>query len=108
MAKTVAASKVHADWMKDPEYQAAFEASELKNQVARAILKARSGANMTQEELATRMGTSRTTITRLEGGQQLPTLATLNRVALVTGQSISFTVDPAWSTRTAKGARTAA
>ncbi len=44
-------SDLHQQWLKDPEYQAAYEAQRFEFEVASAIIAARSQANLTQKEL---------------------------------------------------------
>jgi transcriptional regulator with XRE-family HTH domain len=49
------------------------------------LLRARLRAGLSQAELAARMGTSQSTIARLESGQTLPSTKTLLRFAQATG-----------------------
>ena len=51
-------------------------------------LKARQRAGLSQAELAARMGTSQSTIARLESGQALPSTKTLLRYAEATGSKM--------------------
>jgi ribosome-binding protein aMBF1 (putative translation factor) len=54
-------------------------------EIAAELLRARLRAGLSQAELAARMGTSQSTIARLEGGQTLPSTKTLLRYAEATG-----------------------
>jgi ribosome-binding protein aMBF1 (putative translation factor) len=54
-------------------------------EIAAELPKARLRAGLSQAELAARMGTSQSTIARLEGGQTLPSTKTLLRYAEATG-----------------------
>jgi predicted nucleotidyltransferase/DNA-binding XRE family transcriptional regulator len=54
--------------------------------VAELIREARSGAGLTQHELARQAGTSQPAIARYERGGALPTLATLERLLLACGR----------------------
>lgn len=65
---------------------------------------ARSRANLTQAELAEKMGTSQSAIARLESGKAKPTLATLRRLAKATGMRLKISLEPAPK---AKGRRAA-
>jgi transcriptional regulator with XRE-family HTH domain len=70
-------------WLKDPEYEAAYEAQRPEFEIASAIIAARSAANLTQKELAELMSTKQSLIARLEAGEQ-NTTKTLNRIAQAT------------------------
>lgn len=82
-----------ADWMKDPEFRAAYDALEEEFSVAEAIIKARSDADMTQEEVAVAMGTTQTAVARMEGGH-LPSTRTLKRFADATGTRLKISFEP--------------
>jgi len=54
--------------------------------LARELLAARIGAGMTQEEVASSMGTTKSAVSRLEGtGRHSPSLSTLRRYAQAVG-----------------------
>jgi transcriptional regulator with XRE-family HTH domain len=72
------------EWMKDPEFRAAYDALEDQFALASALIKARSDAGMTQEEVARAMGTTQAVVARLEGGRQKPSVRTLERFAKAT------------------------
>ena len=52
----------------------------------------RTGASLTQAELAERMGTTQSAIARMEGGGARPTLDTLGRLAAAVGQDLVVAV----------------
>ena len=54
-------------------------------EISAELVKARMRAGLSQAELAARMGTSQSTIARLESGQTLPSTKTLLRYAQATG-----------------------
>jgi transcriptional regulator with XRE-family HTH domain len=60
-----------------------------KFEIAAGLLRARLRAGLSQAELATRMGTSQTTIARLESGQTLLSTKTLLRYAEATGSKFT-------------------
>jgi transcriptional regulator with XRE-family HTH domain len=72
------------EWMRDPEFRAAYDALEDQFALASALIKARTDAGMTQEEVARAMGTTQTVVARLEGGRQQPSIRTLERFAKAT------------------------
>jgi transcriptional regulator with XRE-family HTH domain len=65
----------------DPELAAAYAASEPAFLVAREVLKAREELSISQVELARRMGTSQSVISRLENMEGSPNLKTVLALA---------------------------
>ncbi len=57
-------------------------------EIAAELLRARLRAGPSQAELAARMGTSRSTIARLENGHTLPSSKTILRYAEATGSRV--------------------
>lgn len=86
--------ELHKEWMKDPEYQAAYYASEPQYELIRALIGARGYAGVDQEELAERMGIHVTAIMRLEGWRSNPSVKTLRRVAEATGTKLKIIFEP--------------
>jgi len=62
-----------------------------KSEIGFLLATARSGAGMTQSELAAAMGTTQPAIARAEGGYRMPTLAFIDRWARATGSPLSIT-----------------
>ena len=91
--KLIAAQDLHDKWMKDAEYVAAYDAMDDEFALVSEIMKARAAAGLTQEELASRMGTTRTAIARLESGRQMPSTRTLERFAEATGHRLRITFE---------------
>jgi len=58
-----------------------------------AFVEARVNAGLTQEELASRMGTTKAVITRLENGRLLPSGRILRRIAEATGTRVRVHFD---------------
>jgi uncharacterized protein len=61
---------------------------------AKLIREARTAAGMTQAELARRAGTSQPAIAAYEAGDKIPTVATLERLLLAAGVSLTATRPP--------------
>ena len=61
----------------------------LRNEVASAIITARSSANLTQKELAELMSAKQSLIARLEASEQNTTVKTLKRIAQVNPNQIA-------------------
>ncbi|GEP05483.1 helix-turn-helix domain-containing protein [Methylobacterium oxalidis] len=94
-ADTVPAETVFAEWRKDPDYVAAYDALDDEFSLANALIEARRRANMTQEQVAARMKTTQTVVARLEGGRTMPSTRTLQRYAAATGTKLRIRFEPA-------------
>jgi ribosome-binding protein aMBF1 (putative translation factor) len=77
-----------AEWLKDPVFKAEYDALEEEFSLAAALMRARSGASMSQEQLAAAMGTTQAVVARLEGARSLPSTRTLQRFAKATGTKL--------------------
>lgn len=64
-----------------PEYQAAQAHLAPYEAIARFVIQRRADLRLTQEQLAERMGTSHSAISRIESGQHRTSVATLERLA---------------------------
>jgi DNA-binding XRE family transcriptional regulator len=93
---TIPFNEIAAEWHKDPEYQAAYDALESEFVIAELFIRTRIAANMSQEEVARAMGTTQSTIARLESGRSQPSTRTLTRFAHATNTRlrISFESQP--------------
>ncbi len=86
---------LHKKWLKErPGYAKAYAELEDEFQLASQFIAARARANLTQEELAARMGTTRTVISRLESGRMKPSTRTLERYAHATGHKLKIAFVP--------------
>jgi ribosome-binding protein aMBF1 (putative translation factor) len=65
-------SALHEEWLKTPGYQDAYEESHAEFALARQLIEARTKSGFSQEEIASRMGTSQSAVARLESGSTLP------------------------------------
>jgi len=78
-----------------PGFNEAYEALELEYELANQLLKARARAGLTQDDVAERMGTTKSAISRLEGsGKHAPSLTTLQRYARAVGCSLQVKLVP--------------
>ena len=71
--------------LEEPETRAAYESMEAEYAIARELIAARTRAGLSQAQVAERMGTSQSTVARLESRRTLPSLRTLDRYARATG-----------------------
>jgi len=95
--------KVAQKWLKDPKFKAGYDALEEEFALASLLIEARTGANLTQAELASKMGTSQSTIARLESGKAAPSLSTLRRLAKATGTRLEISFEPKRPARKTRG-----
>ncbi len=85
MTKFIPLSALSDEWFKNPDFVREYDALEEEFALATALIKARADADLTQEEIARRMGTTQSAIARLEGGKSRPSTATLAKFAKATG-----------------------
>src|SRR5258708_29437246 len=70
------------------EYDRAYAAAALAGELAELVYNLRDRAGLTQAELARRMGTTQSSIARIESGGSLPTVEMLARLARAMGISL--------------------
>src|SRR5712692_4090432 len=102
MRKFIPVEEVAKEWMKDPEFVAAYDALEDEFAVASALIKARRDADMTQEQVARAMGTTQAVVARLESGKTMPSTRTLERFAKATHTRLRISFEPEKRGRSAK------
>lgn len=93
-AKMVAADDVIREWRQDPAFVAAYDALADEFALADAMIRARTAADMTQEQVAAAMGTTQAIVARLESGRVKPSTRTLERFAKATGTRLRISFDP--------------
>lgn len=74
-------NKHKKELMKKPEFREAYEKMDPGFRFAEMILSLRKKNNITQKELAERLGTTQSAVSRMESGDYNPSLKTLNRIA---------------------------
>lgn len=83
--KWVSHSELHDEWMRDPEYRAAYE-EEMRKEHLRAVLAQwRSKENLTSAEVAARMGIKPPTVHKMEKNILRASIDTLYRYAKACG-----------------------
>ncbi len=75
----------------DPQFRAEWERTALGRAVAVAIVRYRAERDLSQRDLAERLGMKQPQVARLELGEVNPTIATLMRISSSLG--IEFTID---------------
>jgi ribosome-binding protein aMBF1 (putative translation factor) len=92
--KFIPAQVLFDEWRKDPEYMKEYDALEEEFARAKLVIDARTHADLSQAELAERMGTSQSAIARLESGRFKPSTRTLEKLAAATGMRLRIVLEP--------------
>ena len=74
----------------DEDFRREYDALEEEFSIAAQLIEARTKANLTQEQVARRMGTTQSVVARLESGHPLPSLRTLRRYASAVGRKVEI------------------
>lgn len=72
------------------EFRREYQALDEEFSIAAQLIEARTKANLTQEQVARRMGTTQSVVARLESGHPLPSLRSLRRYALAVGSKVEI------------------
>ncbi len=87
-------AKTVAGWMQDPKFKAAYDALDGEYATLAELLRARQEAGLTQAEVAQRMGTTNSAVSRLESSllnlKHTPSLATLRKYAAACGKKLEI------------------
>lgn len=78
--------------MEDPIFKKAYDALEVEFQIIHDVLKKRIEHDMSQKELAKKIGSDQATISRLESGNYNPSIKFLKRVAKAVGGELRVTI----------------
>lgn len=93
--KTIDAKDIHIKEMAESlEYREAYQALEGEFALADALIRARTRAHLSQAEVASRMGTTESAVSRLESGRTKPSTRTLERYAQATGHMLRISLEP--------------
>ncbi len=87
-------SKLHKRWSKDAEYRDAHGALQAEFELARQLINTRLKSGLSQAQLAEKMGTSQSTIARLESGSSMPSIRTLLKFAEATNSEFRISFHP--------------
>jgi ribosome-binding protein aMBF1 (putative translation factor) len=69
------------DSLKNPEFRVEYERLAPYEELARIVIMRRAALDLTQAELATRMGTTASAVSRIESGQHATNAQTLKKLA---------------------------
>ena len=82
-------NEIKKKWLKDPEFKKLYNDSQPEFEIARAIIRARIDNKITQKELAKRMNTTQSVISRVEQAKTSPSVSFLKRLAQALNTSLS-------------------
>jgi len=75
--------------LKNPEFKRLHEESRPEFEIARAVIRARIQKGLTQKQLADKLHTGQSAISRVESANSTPSLSFLKRLAQALGTSLS-------------------
>ena len=78
----------------DPDNKAAYDALEPEFNLTHKLIAARAAAGLSQAEVAERMGTKQSEISRIEGARQDISIEKLARFADAVGAKLDIRLDP--------------
>ncbi len=78
--------------LNNPKVKEEYDRQKPEFIVARALIEARTKANMTQQDVAKKMRTSQSQIARLESGDHLPSIASIHKYAKAIDRKISIEI----------------
>jgi transcriptional regulator with XRE-family HTH domain len=87
---TIQLKDIKARLLADPEVQAEYDRLAPEFEIASALLRARSKAGLSQQEVAQRMGTTQSAVARLEAGKAPIRTDTIYRYAAAVGYRAEF------------------
>ena len=85
--------EMKSDMLKNEEFKIEYEKLKPRYEAIEQIIRARKEQNITQAELAKRVGTQKSNISRLESGNYNPSLDFLAKIAESLGKKISVTIN---------------
>lgn len=85
-------SEIREQLMKDEEFKAEYEKLKPRYDFVSQVIEARAEQNITQEELALRVGTQKSNISRLESGTYNPSLDFIAKVAKSLGKEVHIEI----------------
>ena len=85
--------QIHNRLMRDEEFQMEHGKLKPRYELIAQIIDVRNRLNMTQEELAQRIGTQKSNISRFESGSYNPTLDFITKIARSLGKEVRISLD---------------
>ena len=83
-------SDLRKKWMKNQKFKKAYEELQPEYAIIHAIIKKRIESKMSQKDLAKKLGTKQSAISRLESGKYNPTLSFLKKLSTTLGGKLEI------------------
>ena len=80
--------KLKKKLLKNPEFKKLYEESRLEYEIARAVIRARIEKGLTQKQLADKLNTKQSVISRVESANTTPSISFLKRLAQALNTSL--------------------
>lgn len=90
---SISFEEIKEELLRDEEFRAEYERLRPRYEAIEQIIRARKEQNITQAELARRVGTQKSNISRLESGNYNPSLDFLIKVSESLGRKLSIHLD---------------
>jgi len=78
--------------LKNPKFKRALKESEVEFQIAKSVIEARIKKGLTQKELAKKLDTRQSAISRLENVKTIPSISFLKKLAVATGSKLTVSL----------------
>ena len=91
--KPVPFSDFLKEQLKDPEFKREYDRLEPEFAIIRSIVRKRIEKKMSQKQLAAKMGTQQSALSRLESGTYNPSLAFLKKLSAALGGKLHISID---------------
>lgn len=78
--------------LKDPEFKEAYDALEVEFSIIEQMIRKRLEKGLSQKQLAEKVGTKQSAISRLEGGNSNPSIAFLEKISKALGGKLQITL----------------
>ncbi len=83
---------VLAEALKDPEVKKGYDALELEFSIIEQVIKKRLEKGLSQKQLAEKIGTKQSAISRLESGNANPSVAFLDKISKALGSKLQISI----------------
>lgn len=78
--------------LKDPEFKKEYDALEVEYSIIAQVIQKRLDRGLSQKQLAEKIGTKQSAISRLEGGNSNPSVAFLEKVSKALGGKLQISI----------------
>lgn len=78
--------------LNDPEFKKEYDALEIEYSIIAQVIQKRLDRGLSQKQLAEKIGTKQSAISRLEGGNISPSIAFLEKVAKALGGKLQISI----------------